>query len=219
MQKTSYDALKDIAPVIQISALDVGILVRADSPYQTFKDYIEAARKRPGEVTYGTNGIATSQNLALITLAAEEGVKLNHVPHKGDAEATAALLGGHIDAHAGGTLLGTLVDSGRARWLAVFSDRRLKRWPNVPTLFDLGYKIPASSPTGLVVAAGTPQAVIDRLHDAFRKGLEDKSTMEALERYAMDVYYKNGKDYGALIRESWDIEKERVGRAGLLRES
>lgn len=216
MQKTNYDALKDITPIIQVSALDVGILVRADSPYKTFKEYIEDARKRPGQVTYGTNGVATSQNLALITLAAQEGITLNHVPYKGDADATASLLGGFIDAHAGGTQLGTFVDSGKARWLAVFSDRRLKKWPDVPTLFDLGYKIPASSPTGLVGPAGMPAPVVAKLHDAFKAALQDPQVIATLDRYAMDVYYKDGPAYGALIRESYEIEKERVGRAGLL---
>lgn len=216
MQKTSYDALKDLTPIIQVSALDVGLIVRADSPYKTFKDFIEDARKRPGMVTYGTNGTATSQNLALVTLAAQEGVKLNHIPYKGDAEATVAVLGGHIDAQAGGTILGNLVDGGKARWLAVFSDRRLKKWPDAPTLFDLGYKIPASSPTGLVGPANMPPAVVKKLHDAFRAGMNDKGTVTALENNAMDIYYKDGPAYGALIRESYEIEKDRVRRAGLL---
>ncbi|QJW85159.1 hypothetical protein HK414_22115 [Ramlibacter terrae] len=170
----------------------------------------------PRIVTYGTNGTATSQNLALVTLAAQENVKLNHIPYKGDAEATVALLGGHIDAQAGGTILGNMVDGGKARWLAVFSDRRLKKWPDAPTLFDLGYKIPASSPTGLVGPANMPPAVVKKLHDAFRAGLNDQGTVSALERNAMDVYYRDGTAYGALIRESYEIEKERVRRAGLL---
>lgn len=216
MQKTNYNALTDVTPILQVTALDVGIVVRADSPYRTFKDYIEDARKRPGQVTYGTNGTATSQNLALVTLAAQEGVQLNHVPYKGDAEATVALLGGHIDAHAGGTILGSMVDGGKARWLAVFSDRRLKKWPDVPTLYDLGYKIPASSPAGLIGPAHLPAAVVKRLHDAFKAGLADPQTVAMLERNAMDVYYKDGAAYGALIRQSYDIEKERVSRAGLL---
>jgi tripartite-type tricarboxylate transporter receptor subunit TctC len=216
MQKTPYDALVDLTPIIQVSALDVGLIVRADSPYKTFKDFIEDARKRPGMVSYGTNGTATSQNLALVTLAAQEGVKLNHVPFKGDAEATVQLLGGHIDAQAGGTILGNLVDGGKARWLAVFSDRRLKKWPDAPTLFDLGYKIPASSPTGLVGPAGLPAPIVKKLHDAFKAGLAERSAVTALENNAMDVYYRDGAAYGALIRESYEIEKERVRRAGLL---
>jgi tripartite-type tricarboxylate transporter receptor subunit TctC len=216
MQKTTYNALTDLTPIIQVSALDVGMVVRADSPYKTFKDFIEDARKRPGRVSYGTNGTATSQNLALVTLAAQEGVQLNHVPYKGDAEATVALLGGHIDAQAGGTILGNMVDGGKARWLAVFSDRRLKKWPDAPTLFDLGYKIPASSPTGLIGPANMPAPVVKKLHDAFRAGLNDAGTVKALEANAMDVYYKDGPAYAKLIRESYDIEKDRVGRAGLL---
>jgi len=219
MQKTNYNALTDLTPIIQISALDVGILVRADSPYKTFKDYLDDARKRPGQVTYGTNGQATSQNLALITLAAQEGITLNHVPYKGDAEATAALLGGFIDAHAGGTILGALVDGGKARWLAVFSDRRMKKWPDVPTLYDLGYKIPVGSPTGLIGPAHMQPAVVKKLHDAFKAGLAEPLTVSTLERNAMDVYYKDGAAYAALIRESYELEKERVGRAGLLLKS
>ncbi len=216
MQKTSYNALTDVTPIIQVSALDVGIVVPMDSPYKTFKDFIDDARKRPGMVTYGTNGTATSQNLTLVTLAAQENVQLNHIPYKGDAEATAALLGGHIGAHAGGTILGALVDGGKARWLAVFSDRRLKKWPNVPTLFDLGYKIPASSPTGLIGPPGLPPAIVKRLHDAFKLGLYEPGTVSMLERNAMDIYYKDGGSYSALIKESYEIEKERVRRAGLL---
>lgn len=216
MQKTNYNALTDLTPIIQVSALDVGLIVRADSPYKTFRDLIEDARKRPGEVTYGTNGVATSQNLALVTLAAQEGVKLNHIPFKGDSEATLALLGGQIAAQAGGTILGNLVDAGKARWLAVFSDRRLKKWPDAPTLFDLGYKIPASSPTGIVGPAGMPAPIVKKLHDAFHAGLNDPGTIAMLERNAMDVYYRDGAAYGAVIRESYEIEKERVRRAGLL---
>ena len=127
-----------------------------------------------------------------------------------------ALLGGHIDAHAGGTILGSMVDGGKARWLAVFSDRRLKRWPDVPTLYDLGYKIPASSPTGLVGPAGMPAATVKVLHDAFKAGLADPQTVAMLERNAMDTYYRDGAAYAAVIRESYEIERERVRRAGLL---
>ena len=216
MQKTTYNALTDITPILQVSALDVGMVVRADSPFRTFKDFIEAARKRPGQLTYGTNGTATSQNLAMVTLAAQEGVQLTHVPFKGDAEATVALLGGHIDAQAGGTILRAQVDGGKARWLAVFSDRRLKKWPDAPTLWDLGYKIPASSPTGLIGPANMPPAVVKKLHDAFRAGLNDANTVRALEAQAMDVYYKDGPAYDKLIKESYEIEKDRVRRAGLL---
>ena len=113
-------------------------------------------------------------------------------------------------------ILGNLVDAGKARWLAVFSDRRLKKWPDVPTLFDLGYKIPASSPTGLVGPAGLPAGVVRKLHDAFKAGLADPQAVAMLERNAMDVYYKDPAAYAALIRESYAIEKERVERAGLL---
>src|SRR5690606_17582272 len=135
---------------------------------------------------------------------------------KGDAEATTALLGGHIDAHAGGTGLGALVDGGKARWLALFSDVRLARWPEAPTLFDLGYNVPASSPTGIMGPAGMPPEVIARLHDAFKQALYTPEHGPALEQAGQAVQYRDGQGFAELIKEHYGLERERVSKAGLL---
>lgn len=216
MQDTSYDALKDFDPIIQISALNVGMLVRQDSPFRNWGDFIEAARRNPDKVSYGTNGVATAQNLAMIQIAEQEKVKLNHIPYKGDAEATTGLLGGHIDAHAGGTGLGSLVDGGKARWLALFSDVRLSRWPDVPTLYDLGYNVPASSPTGIMGPAGMPPEVIATLHDAFKKALYTPEHVHILEQSGQAVQYRDSAGFAELIKEHYGLERERIDKAGLL---
>ncbi|MBV7483825.1 tripartite tricarboxylate transporter substrate binding protein [Bordetella sp. BOR01] len=216
MQKTPYDARKDITPIIAISAFNVGLMVRKDSPFRTFKDFVEAARKNPGGVSYGSNGAATAQHLALVQVAEQEGVQFNHIPYKGDAEATNALLGGHIDAHAGGTGMGELVDGGKARWLALFSDERLARWPDVPTLYDLGYQIPASSPNGIVGPAGMDPSVVRTLHDAFKQALFSPSHRQALERAGQAVQYLDGEDFGKLLVQHYALEHERIAKAGLL---
>ncbi|GAA5235855.1 tripartite tricarboxylate transporter substrate binding protein [Verticiella sediminum] len=216
MQKTAYDALKDFTPVIAVSAFNVGLMVPTDSPFRTFEDFVEAARREPDRISYGSNGTATAQNLALVQVAEQEGVRFNHIPFKGDAEATSALLGGHIHAHAGGTGLGALVDGGKARWLALFSDTRLARWPDVPTLYDLGYEIPASSPNGIIGPAGMDPAVVQVLHDAFKQGLESPAHVQALEQAGQAVQYLSGEDFGKLIAEHFELERERIGKAGLL---
>lgn len=216
MQRTAYDALRDFDPIIQISALNVGLLVREESPFQVWKDFIEAARQAPGEVSYGSNGVATSQNLALTQIAEQEKITFNHIPYKGDAEAITGLLGGFIDAHAGGTGLGSLVDGDKARWLALFSDVRLARWPDVPTLYDLGYNVPASSPTGIIGPAGMPGNVIDRLHDAFKKALYDSAHVRILEQSGQAVQYRDSAAFGKLIKQQYALERDRIRRAGLL---
>ncbi len=216
MQRTSYDALRDFDPIIQISALNVGLLVRKESPFQVWKDFIDAARQSPGDVSYGSNGVATSQNLALTQIAEQEKITLNHIPYKGDAEAITGLLGGFIDAHAGGTGLGSLVDGNKARWLALFSDVRLSRWPDVPTLYDLGYNVPASSPTGIIGPAGMPKNVVARLHDAFKRALYDPAHVKILEESGQAVQYRDGEAFRKLIAEQYALERERISRAGLL---
>jgi len=217
MQKTSYDALSDFTPIIQISAFNVGLVVRTDSPLKTWGDLIAEARRRPTEINYGTNGLATAQNLAIIQVAELEKVKLMHIPFKGDAEGTIALLGCHIDAHAGGTILGDLVDNGQARWLALFSDERVKRWPSVPTLYDLGYDVTAASPNGLIGPKGMPPEIVQRLHDAFKLAMFEPEHVAIQEKYGQPIQYRNGADFGELIKKHFELEREKIRRAGLLR--
>lgn len=216
MNKVAYDALTELTPIIQVTAFDVGMIVKADSPLKNFRDFIAEARRRPGQLNYGTNGPSTSQHLIMMQAVAQEGVQIQYVPFKSEAEGTQALLGGHIDAYGASPAVGGLVDSGRARWLAVFSVKRLKKWPEAPTLVDLGYKLSASSFAGIVGPAGMPQAVVARLHDAFRKGMADPGFVQFLDRFAMDVHYRDPAGYAASIREQFAIEKDRLQRAGLL---
>jgi tripartite-type tricarboxylate transporter receptor subunit TctC len=216
MNKVAYDALTELTPIIQVTAFDVGMIVKADSPLKSFKDFIADAKKRPGQLNYGTNGPATSQHLLMMQVAAQEGIQIQYVPFKSEAEGTQAVLGGHIDAYGASPAVGSLVDSGRARWLAVFSDKRLKKWPDAPTLIDLGYKLSASSFAGIVGPAGMPQPVVARLHDAFRKGMADPGFIQMLDRFAMDVHYADAAGYASSVREQYAIEKDRLQRAGLL---
>lgn len=217
MQQTQYDALKDFTPIIQVSAFNVGMVVRNESPLRTWADFIAEARKRPGSVNYGTNGVATSQNLAIIQVADIEKIKITHVPFKGDSEGIAALLGGHIDSHAGGTILGDLVDNGQARWLAVFSDERIKRWPDVPTLYDLGYDVTAASPNGLIGPKGMPAEIVQRLHDAFKLAVLDPEHVAIQEKYGQPVSYRSSAEFAETIRKNFEIERAKIKRAGLLR--
>lgn len=154
MTKVDFDPLTDFSWIINLTGYTFGVVVRADSQFKTWQDVIAYARANPGKFTYGTPGNGTSLHITMEDLAARENLKLLHVPFKGNADATAALLGGHIMASADSTGWGELVDAGRLRMLMTWGAQRTKRWPTVPTLKELGYPIVSVSPYGIAGPKG-----------------------------------------------------------------
>ena len=133
MTKTTFDPTKDFTYVAGLTGYTFGVVVKAKSPWKTFKDLIEHAKANPGKVKYGTPGTGTSLHIGMEQIAKQSGVKWTQVPFKGAAETNAALLGGHVDAVADSTGWGALVNSGDFRLLVTWGAERTKNWPNVPT--------------------------------------------------------------------------------------
>jgi len=216
MQKQpQLDPLRDLTWVINLTGYTFGIVVPAGSPWRTFRDYIEDARKNPEKINYGSTGTGTSPHLAMEEVAANAGVKLNHIPFKGSADLTTALLGGHIMAASDSTGWAPHVESGKLRLLVTFGSKRTKRWPDVPTLDELGYKTVSDSPFGIVGPAGMDPAVVNTLHDAFRKALDDDKVRELLDRFDQPVIHMNPAEYSTWARRMWDAERATIERLGL----
>lgn len=215
MQKTQWNPLTDFSYIIGVSGYTFGFTVKADSPYKTFNDYIEAARKNPGKVDYGSTGIGTSPHLLMEELAANAKVQLVHVPYKGNADLQQALLGGHVQAQSDATGWDKFVDGGQMRLLVTFGDKRTKRWPDVPTAKDLGYGVVSSSPYGLVGPKGMDPAIVKTLHDAFKKAMDDPKHMEVLGQLNQEVWYRNGDEYLQWAKETYAKDKALIERLGL----
>jgi tripartite-type tricarboxylate transporter receptor subunit TctC len=215
MQKTLWNPLTDFSYIIGVSGYTFGFTVKADSPYKTFNDYIEAARKNPGKVDYGSTGIGTSPHLLMEELAANAKVNLVHVPYKGNADLQQALLGGHVQAQSDATGWDKFVDGGQMRLLVTFGDKRTKRWPEVPTARDLGYGVVSSSPYGLVGPKGMDPAIVRTLHDAFKKAMDDPKHMEVLGQLNQEVWYRNGDEYLQWAKETYAKDKALIERLGL----
>jgi tripartite-type tricarboxylate transporter receptor subunit TctC len=147
MQKSSWNPLTDFSYIIGVTGYTFGLTVRADSPYKSFNEYIEAARKAPGKIDYASTGIGTTPHLNIEEVAINAKVTLNHVPFKGNADSTQALLGGHVMAQSDATGWDKYVDGGQMRLLVTFGETRTKRWPNVPTAKELGYGVVSTRPT------------------------------------------------------------------------
>ena len=215
MQKTQWDPLKDFTFIIGVSGYTFGFTVRADSPYKTFNEYIEAARKNPGKIDYGSTGIGTSPHLLMEELAGNAKVTLNHVPFKGNNDLQQALLGGHVMAQSDATGWDKFVDGGQMRLLLTFGEKRTKRWPTVPTAQELGYGVVSTSPYGLVGPKGMDPAVVKVLHDAFKKAMDDPKHVELLEQLNQDAWYRSGDDYLKWARETYVKDKALIERLGL----
>jgi len=215
MQKANWDPLTDFTYIIGVSGYTFGLTVKADSPYKTFKDYIEAARKQPGAINYGSTGTGSSPHLLMEELAGNAKVQLTHVPFKGNADLQAALLGGHVMAQSDASGWDKYVDGGQMRLLVTFGEQRTQRWPEVPTAQELGYGVVSTSPYGLAGPKGMDPAVAKVLHDAFKKAMEDPKHIEVLGQLNQAMWYRNGDDYRKWAAETYAKDKALIERLGL----
>jgi tripartite-type tricarboxylate transporter receptor subunit TctC len=215
MQKVAFDTLKDFTWIICLTGYTFGLVVPQDSPVKTVQDLVDYAKANPGKFTYGSTGIGTSPHLAVEEFAQRAGIKLNHVPFKGNAENMQAILGGHIMAASDATGWAPHVESGKLRLLATYGSKRTKRWPNVATLDELGYKTVSDSPFGVCGPKGMDPAVVKTLHDAFRKTLEDPAVMATFEKFDQTVVYMNTETYTKWARETFAAERATIERLGL----
>jgi tripartite-type tricarboxylate transporter receptor subunit TctC len=215
MQKTAWNPLTDFTFIIGVSGYTFGFTVRADSPYKSFNEYIEAARADPGKINYGSTGTGTSPHLLMEEIAGNAKVTLNHIPFKGNADLMQALLGGHVMAQSDATGWDKYVDGGQMRLLVTFGENRTKRWPAVPTAKELGYGVVSSSPYGIVGPKGMDPAVVKTLHDAFRKAMDDPKHRELLEQLNQEPWYRSGEEYAAWARETFARDKVLIEKLGL----
>jgi tripartite-type tricarboxylate transporter receptor subunit TctC len=215
MQKTQFDTLKDFTWIACLTGYTFGLVVPADSPIKTIKDLVEFAKAKPGVFTYGSTGVGTSPHLAVEEFAQRAGIQLNHIPFKGNTENMQAVLGGHTMSASDATGWAPHVDSGRLRLIATYGSKRTKRWSQVPTLDELGYKTVSDSPFGVCGPKGMDPAIVRVLHDAFRKTLDDPNVVATLDKYDQPVIYMNTETYTKWARDTYESEKITIERLGM----
>jgi tripartite-type tricarboxylate transporter receptor subunit TctC len=213
MQKVDWDPLKDFAYIIGISGYTFGVVVKSDSPFKTFRDLIEFARANPGKMSYGSTGNGTSPHLLMEEVAMKAGVQFLHVPFKGNADSTQALMGGHVMAQSDATGWGRHVDAGTFRLLVTFGEKRTK-W-NAPTARELGIDIVSYSPYGLVGPAGMDRALVRTLHDAFKRTLDDPEHLKVLQALDQVYWYKSSAEYAQWAADTLKAERATIERVGL----
>jgi tripartite-type tricarboxylate transporter receptor subunit TctC len=204
INKLSFDTVKDVTPIIRVAGYLYGILVNQNSPHKTLKDLLDYAKANPGKVSYMASGIGTGGHIAMEELGYfAGGLKFNHLPSKGDQESSTALLGGHVEAISTTSGWIPLVDAGKFKLLATYGEKRTKKYPNVPTVYELGYKFVHNSPIGIVGPKGMPKEIVKILHDAFKKTLDDPIFLETMAKSEMPVMYQNTEDFTKYWAEAY----------------
>lgn len=213
--KINWDPVKDISYVLNVTGYAFGLVVPIDSPLKTWTHYVGWAKANPGKLTFGSTGTLTSPHLTMELIAQKLGLQLLHVPYKGSADLMTALMGGHIMSAADSTGFATLVESGKLRVLNTWGAQRLAKFPDAPTLMELGLDLVQNSPFGIGAPKGTPPDVVKRLHDAFKQAMEQDSYKTALARYDMVPMYMSSAGYSKFAAETFAREKALVEKLGL----
>jgi tripartite-type tricarboxylate transporter receptor subunit TctC len=199
--------LNQLVPIARFTADPTVLAVRADSPYRTVKDLVEAARKSPGTIPYGSSGNYGTMHVPMEMLDNAAGVKMLHVPFTGAGPAIVALLGGQVEAiSTGPSTVSGHVKGGKIRVLATWGDSRHPAFPDVPTLKELGYDAQFSQWTGLFVPAGTPEAAVAKLREAARAVVADPTFQQAMGKVETPVQYLDQPEFKAF----WDRDARKL---------
>jgi tripartite-type tricarboxylate transporter receptor subunit TctC len=192
-------------------------VVPAASPFRSLADVFAWGRANPGRLNVGSTGIGTTAHLAMEDVLSREGVRYVHVPYKGTADQMLAVAGGTLMVGVNSTGFAPYVETGRLRLLAVFNAQRSRRWPDVPTVRELGHpQAVYTSPYGIGVPAGCDPAIVARLHDAFRIALFDPVHVAELAKFDQEPAYLGTAEYTRAMEKGSAQERVLLARLGLL---
>lgn len=217
MNQVPWNPMTDLSPIVQVSGTTFGLLVPASSPWRHLGEMLDWARQRPGELLLGSTGIGTTAHLAMEEILLRQQIRYVHIPYRGTADQMLAIASGQLMAGVNSTGFAPWVDEGKMRLLAIFSAQRSPRWPEVPTLRELGYPHSVyTSPWGIAAPRGTPQAIVQKLQSVFARAMHSERHVRELARYDQTLEYLNTRDYRQALLDTVENERQLLQRMNLL---
>ncbi len=206
VQRTPYDVEKELAPVASYGLACFILLVRPDFPATDVRSFLREVKAHPGKYTYSSSGVGGAQHLVTAMFNAKAGVDALHVPFAGSAPSMNALLGGNVSFSFDTVAAAMrLVREGKLRALGITTAQPSRLIPDIPPIAAVGgppdYDVGGWN--GLMVPAGTPQSIIDRLWTEIRTGLETPSLREKFETLGTDVGPRGPTEFMAQLRRLW----------------
>ncbi len=204
--KLSYDPMKQLVPVIQLSRQPVVLAVHPSLGVQSVSELVALARQKPG-MGYATSGAGSQQHIAAEWFAKLAGIQLTHIPYKGGGQAIADFLGGQVPiASLGSTPVIPHHKSGKVRIIAQTTKARAPTLPDVPTYEEAGYKgLLLDQWLGVFVPAGTPAEVVRRLNGEVEKALGDATVRARFDKAAMEAVGGTSEQFAQLVRANFEM--------------
>ncbi|MGO9121748.1 MAG: tripartite tricarboxylate transporter substrate binding protein [Desulfomonilaceae bacterium] len=191
---------KSFDPIINVSTDPSMFLARPDAPWKDLKEFINYAKQNPNVVTVGNSGAGGGVHLVALAFEKAAGVKFNHIPFPGGGPSVTALLGGHINMVSVSPPEGiSQVQAGKLKILALFADKRLAMFPDVPTVKEQGINFAMGMWRGLAAPKGIPPDALKKLHDAFKQGMEDAAFKKSAADMAVSIQYMGPEEFGKLM--------------------
>jgi len=205
--KTPPYELKDFTPIALVTADPTVLVVRADGPYKTVKDFVDAAKANPGKINYSSSGVYGTLHVAMEIFANSAGIKLFHIPYQGGGPAVTALLAGQVEASPQGPAAAIgHIRAGKMRALASWGTERLKLLPGIPTFKELGYDAEFYIWTGVFVSAATPAPIVVKLRQAVREAATSAEFHAAMEKVSTPVAYRDAPEF----QKYWERDAARL---------
>jgi tripartite-type tricarboxylate transporter receptor subunit TctC len=217
-KKLPYDPLRDFAPITQTTANPLGVIANPSSGLKSLKDVVERAKANPGKLNYGSFGIGNMTHLMGVMLSLAADIQMTHVPYRGQTPEITDILAGQIPFGFTTTAgVSDLVESGKLILLATFGDKRDEQFPNTPTPTEAGYPgVVVVGWSGILAPAGTPQPIVNKLHDAFVKALAMPDVSAAiLKSGSKAVSSRTPDDFARYIKAESDKFHPVIKAAGL----
>src|SRR5262245_20160311 len=180
-KQLTYNPITDLTYILQITGYLMGVVVKADAPWKTLPELLAYAKANPGKLNWGTLGIGSTQHLAMERVGMTQGLSWTHAPYRGTADTLRALLGGEIDFASEASGWAPMVQAGKLRLLAVFTAERAKRFPEAPTVKELGIDVVINSPGGLIGPKGMDPALVKTIGDTFRAAAQEPEHLKFLD--------------------------------------
>lgn len=216
-KKLPYDTFRDFAPITQTATNTFGLIVNPSLPVKMVKDLVALGKARPGELNYGSFGVGNQTHLAGELFAAQTGIRMVHVPYKGQTPAVVELLSGQV-ALMFTPMLGAYqhVQTGKLKLIATCGEKRAAAFPDVPTMTEAGYtNVVITGWTGLLAPAGTAQDIINRLQTEVTKHLLSPELKETLSAQGAEPVSSSPAEFAAFIKSEAAKWSKVIKQAGL----
>lgn len=217
MHKLPYNTLRDFAPVTQTVYVPFVIAAHPSLPANTIPELIKLAKAKPGTISYGTPGTASTNHLGGALLETMAGIRLLHVPFKGSGPAMTGVLGGQVNLIITGAATVLLhAKSGKAKILAFASEKRHPKWPDIPSTGEAGLKgYESGTWFSVVTRNGTPRNIINALNKEIITALNSADLKDRLESIGFDIRTQSPEEFGKFIKDDLALTAQIIKTAGI----